>query len=561
MPASPCRPFGDMTTPSRDSLPPIPPARPGASTPPGDAALFTELIALRQSEARIRALVERAAFGIFRCDATGKIADANTALAAMLGYPSRQSLVGTDFVFDVLLGDADRDRWRAAVDAKESDSWLDVQCRRLGEGGLRLRIALTAERDGSGRVMAVQGIAENVTERMRREEIVRRGERMASLGRTLAGVAHEINNPLAAIIGFAQILLKGTPTPDDRHALETVLHEARRASRVVKDLLTIARREELIERQRTDLGSIVRYILDTQRYAIETRGIRTVVSLEDALPPIMADATQVEQVVLNLIVNARQALESMIEHPHDVDDAWRPELRIETTRSGEFVMLTIADNGPGIAESDLPRIWDPFWTTKDEGEGSGLGLSVVHSIVTSHSGRIDVTSIPRVETRFTIAFPSVGDSPPAIVEHQPSSLTPDTRTRPLDVLVIDDERAICEILSRILSARGHAVLTAAGGSDALRLAEHSGFDVVISDLRMPGMDGREVIRRLRLLPSFAKTRFFLSTGDLASGALRRGPDTEDVVLVEKPYDVDLVVQLVEGSTSADALLGESAPPA
>lgn len=529
-----------MPTPSGDAV------RNHEMSPVSDAPLAAELTALRQSEARIRALVQRAAFGIFRCDGNGRILDANAAFASMLGYETSQDLLGIDLVGEVLYSDADRERWRSAVARGAADDWLDVQCRRDTEGSVRLRIALTTERDERGRVAAVQGIAENVTERMRREEIVRRGERMASLGRTLAGVAHEINNPLAAIIGFAQILLKNQPSPDDRHALETVLHEARRASRVVKDLLTIARREELVERQRIDLGNIVRYIIDTQRYAMETRGIRAELMLEPALPAIIADPAQIEQVVLNLVINARQSLESMLEHPRPGDDAIVPTLRIRAARSGEFVTLTISDNGPGISASDISRIWDPFWTTKEEGEGSGLGLSVVHSIVTSHDGRIDVTSTPRVETRFTISFPSTGDPAPAIVEHRESAWSSVSRSRPLDVLVIDDERAICDILSRILSSRGHAVLTASGGAEALRLAEHSGFDVVISDLRMPGMDGREVIRRLRLLPSFAETRFFLSTGDLALGAMSKGGSAPDgVLLVEKPYDVDRLVHMVE----------------
>lgn len=531
-----------MSTPSRDA------GRIHEVSPASDPSLTTELSALRQSEARIRALVERAAFGIFRCDAAGRVIDANAAFASMLGYSSSHDLLGIDLVNEMLPGD--RDRWRSAVARGEADDWLDVSCRRHPEGSVRLRVTLTTERDESGGITAIQGIAENVTERMRREEIVRRGERMASLGRTLAGVAHEINNPLAAIIGFAQILLKNQPSPDDRHALETVLHEARRASRVVKDLLTIARREELVERQRIDLGNIVRYIVDTQRYAMETRGIRAEVTLEPMLPAIIADPAQIEQVVLNLVVNARQSLEAMLEHPGPDDGAIVPTLRVATGRSGEFVTLTISDNGPGISASDISRIWDPFWTTKEEGEGSGLGLSVVHSIVTSHDGRIDVTSTPRVETRFVIAFPAASEPAPAVVEHREHSWTNDSRSRPLDVLVIDDERAICDILSRILSARGHAVLTASGGGEALRLAEHSGFDVVITDLRMPGMDGREVIRRLRLLPGFADTRFFLSTGDLALGAMSKGVSAPDgVLLVEKPYEVDRLVQLVEGTAT------------
>ena len=509
--------------------------------------------------------MEHAAFGIFRCEPDGTILDANAAFASMLGRSRGEDVLGTNLVREVLSDEGDRERWRQALDDGRVVDWLDLHCRRLedrgergqrgvpasatGDGVVRLRVALTTERDAAGRPSAVQGIAENVTERMRREEIVRRGERMASLGRSLAGVAHEINNPLAAIIGFAQILLRVERPAEDRHALETVLHEARRAARVVKDLLTIARREELVEKQRVELNGIVQYIVDTQRYAMETRGIRATVALAPSLPPIVADAAQVEQVVLNLVVNARQALETVIDRATPPAPGWLPRLDVRTWHAEGMVRLDVSDNGAGIIASDLPHIWDPFWTTKGEGEGSGLGLSVVHGIVTSHGGRIDATSIPEVDTRFTLAFPAAEVTPPAPLEsRRGGGGTEPECPPPLDVLVVDDEAAICDILSRLLSARGHAVLTATGGEQALRLAETSGFDVVISDLRMPGIDGRELIHRLRRLPAFATTRFLLSTGDFtASEALaQRGDLPEGVVTVEKPYDLDALMQLIEG---------------
>jgi nitrogen-specific signal transduction histidine kinase len=395
----------------------------------------------------------------------------------------------------------------------------------------------------------VEGIAENITERERREEIVRRGERMASLGRTLAGVAHEINNPLAAISGFAQILLKRERSADDRHALDTILHEARRAARIVKDLLTIARREEGTERVRLDANAVVSYIVDTQRYAMETRGIRAAVHLAAEPAWVLADAAQLEQVVLNLVVNARQALESGLERRHE-DDGWIPALRVSTRVDGQQVVLEVADTGPGIPVRDLPRIWEPFWTTREEGEGPGLGLSVVHSIVVSLGGTIDVASAPGAATRFTVTLPFAAAPEPASAGDTPAAAggrTPPPATRPLDILVVDDEEVIRELLSRFFARRGHAVLVAMNGEHALRLAEQGSFDVVISDLHMPGMDGRALIRRLRLLPSTARTRFILSTGDATASPTRPGDhDTADFHVVNKPYDVDALVDLVEG---------------
>lgn len=502
--------------------------------------------ALRLSAGRTRMLIERASFGVFGCTPDVRLIDANPALAMMLGYANTSELLAAN-AFDVLcpIGEV-RDHCMKALSGDAREVTYDQPCHRAEGPPVRLRLTMTAERDAGGRIRFLQGMAENITERERREEIVRRGERMASLGRTLAGVAHEINNPLAAITGYTQILLKREQSGDDRHALETVLSEARRAARIVKDLLTIARREEGGARVRADLNAIVRYIFDTQRYAMETRGIRNSMQLADRTPFVTADAAQLEQVVLNLVVNARQALEARLDQ-RTASDSWRPTLDVATHTVDGTVTLTVTDNGPGIPAHDLPRIWDPFWTTRDEGEGTGLGLAVVHSIVVSHGGTIEVTSVPAQRTRFTITLPiAPAVTPPDIRPGGTRNTRRVVATRPLDILVVDDEAVIRELLSRYFTTRGHAVVAAVDGTNALRLAEQGSFDVVISDLRMPGMDGHELIRRLRQLPSCASTHFLISTGDATAAALHPGDDAmADVVVVNKPYDVDALVDLVE----------------
>jgi CheY-like chemotaxis protein/two-component sensor histidine kinase len=362
-------------------------------------------------------------------------------------------------------------------------------------------------------------------------------------------VAHEINNPLAAITGFAQILLKRDQSPDDRHAHETILHEARRAAEIIKQLLTIARRQEGTERVRVDVNAIVRYLVDTQRYAMDTRGIAITLQLAGEAPRVLADPAQLEQVVLNLLVNARQALEVRLEG-RAPDDPWHPSLTISTRVTDGRVTLTVTDNGPGIPAGDLPHIWDPFWTTREEGEGSGLGLSVVHSIVVAHGGTIEATSAEGSATSFMVALPLAAPAAPSLAMRTAARAT-DAGTvapRPLDILVVDDEAVIRELLSRYFTSRGHAVMAAMNGDQALRLAEQGSFDVVISDLRMPGMDGRSLIRRLRTMPTCAQTRFILSTGDATATPARPGEeDTGDMAVVAKPYDVDALVDLVEGA--------------
>lgn len=523
---------------------PVPFATRGdATAPPVDS--------FQGSEAWTRALIDRAGFGVFRCTAQGELVDANAVLATMLGAPDTGVLKAAGLFDTVWTSREERDRCLAALEHGAREMSHDLRLRRRDGSTLHLRLSVTADRDAGGRIRFVEGIVENITEHERREEVIRRGERMAALGRTLAGVAHEINNPLAAISGFSQILLKREQSADDRHALETILQEARRAARIVKDLLAIARRQEGTERVRIDASAIVGYIVDTQRYAMETRGIRASVQLAVEPAWVLAEPTQLEQVMLNLVVNARQALESGLEQ-HREDDGWIPALSVRTHLGDGRVVIEVADNGPGIPMRDLPRIWEPFWTTRDEGEGAGLGLSVVHGIIGSLGGTIDVASAPGTATRFSVSLPYAGASPsPSPAEGQWADTSavaaPPKAPRPLDILVVDDENVIRELLSRFFSRRGHAVLAAVNGEHALRLAEHGSFDVVISDLHMPGMDGRTLIRRLRLLPSAARTRFILSTGDAIASPGRPGDaETSDVEVVAKPYDVDALAAVVEG---------------
>ena len=317
--------------------------------------------ALRQSEERMRALIARAAYGIFRSTREGRFLDVNPALVAMLGYESPAELLAIDIMRDLYVDIDERDRWMAAIDSGAHPEWFDLTWRRRDGTPIAVRLSARAARDGHGDIVWYEGIAENVTERLRREAVVRRAERMSSLGHTLAGVAHELNNPLAAISGFAQILLKTQLPKEDRSAIETIHREAKRAAKIVKDLLTFARRQESSERHRVDLNDIVRYIADTQRYAMETHGVLCELVLSDEPAFVSADPAQLEQVMLNLLVNARQALEAMttssVVAGRAPSGATRtPMVVIRTAVRNNTVSLEVSDNGPGIAAGELPRI-------------------------------------------------------------------------------------------------------------------------------------------------------------------------------------------------------------
>ncbi len=506
---------------------------------------------LMRTRADYDALVRRAVYGVYRAERNTRMLDANPAMLELLGYETRDELMALDLAVDVYADASDHEWLVRTAQHGELDDWVEVTWRRRDGELIDVRLSLRMVEDEDGGPPVFEGIAEDVTERHRRDERLRRSERMASLGHMLAGVAHELNNPLAAISGFSQLLLRGSWPDDDRKALETIGREARRAERVVRDLLTFARQGNVTRSELVDLHSVMRHIVDTQRYALDTRGVRVTMALSE--PPIFVqgDTARLEQVMLNLVVNARQALEAMRGERALVQSPL--ELRISTeVEDDTFVLIRVTDNGAGISPSLLGRIWDPFFTTKEEGVGTGLGLSVVHSIVTEHGGVVDVQSELGRGTEFTVRLPMVGvPEDLGVVEVTSTATVPVVDGAPigkaLDILVVDDEAAIISFLTRFLTSRGHAVVGASDGMHALRIAEQFTFDVVVCDLHMPEMDGVELIRRMRMLPSCAGTRYVLSSGDGPGSPMMGRADALEVDgVLAKPYSIEQLVAVVEG---------------
>jgi two-component system NtrC family sensor kinase len=502
--------------------------------------------ALRESEERYRSIFLRAAFGIFRAAPNGRFLEVNPALVAMLGHAVADTVLR--LTPDELYADDGAPRHAPRPGERLAEDWHETRWRRSDGAVITVRLIVRAVADTRGQVRYLEGIAEDITERERRDELLRRSERMASLGTTLAGVAHELNNPLAAVIGFAQLLRRGARPGEDTMALDTIEHEARRAARIVKDLLTFSRRQE-VGRDLVNVNDIVAYIMSTRRYALETRGIVAELRLAPTLPPVIADATQLEQVALNLVLNAEQAVLPILDAAPGTPPVRPARITVGTSSEAGEVILDVADTGVGIRPEDIPRIWDPFWTTKPEGEGTGLGLSVVHGIVASHGGTIEVESTLDQGTRFRVRLPAataVSDATAAAREAAPEPAP----SRALDILVVDDEPSILRFLEHYLTSRGHAVLTASDGAQALRLAERTAFDVVICDIRMPGMDGYEVLTRLRLLPHGGQARCIVSTGVAVGGAGRTRLEELDVAaIIPKPYEVEQLRKVVEDGAS------------
>ena len=509
--------------------------------------------ALRASEERYRSLFERAAFGIYRSTPEGRFLDANPALIHMLGYASLEELQALDIGRDVYRDPDERAALFALAEHAEPQPWIEAVWKRRDGSPISVRLSARLVRDARGAIIYCESIAEDVTDRQRREELIRRHERLAALGTTVAGVAHELNNPLAAIKGFTQLLLSGRGSIDERNALETIHRETDRAAKIVRDLLVFARRQEARRREIIDLNEAVRYVLSTRQYAMQTRGIDCRTELSPEPVCVLGDGVQLEQVVLNLVLNAEQALSAECDAPASPVESRHPRAHIVVRTRGADgrVLLDVADNGPGVPDADLARIWDPFWTTKREGEGTGLGLSVVHGIVTAHGGTVEAESEAGVGMCVHVRLPTADDAAIAITAELSRAAPLDdlagTQAHvPLDILLVDDEASILGFLKEFLESRGHAVLCAENGDQALRLAELARFDVVICDLRMPGLGGDEVIQRLRRMPGFERTRYLISTGDNASAtAARRIASLRPDAVLSKPYEMEQLRRVVE----------------
>lgn len=523
-----------MRRPHAPSPAPRPPSSSAAPSPVSDGAPpgtdAAGAAALTDRDGRYRSLIDRVGLGTWRASEDGKILDANPTLTAMLGYDHPDELRGCDLATDVYVEASEHDRLIEHAGRGEFGEWMETRWRRRDGTPLTVRIALLA--DGDQRARGYEGIAEDVTERVRRDELLRRSERMASLGTTLAGVAHELNNPLAAILGFAQLLLRKAWPEEERGALETISHEAERSAKIVHDLLALARKREGDRQTPLALNDVVGYIVRTRRYALDASGVACEMQLDPGLPLVRGDRAQLEQVVLNLITNAEQALRPSADAASAERPSHTPRVGVRTWRQGGQVILEVRDNGPGIADGAETRIWDPFYTTHETGDGTGLGLTVVNSIVTEHGGTIEVENDPDGGARFVVRLPALAAR---VSEPAPSSGA--TATRALDVLVIDTEAVDLSFVRRFLTSRGHAVLASNEISRAYSLAQRLAFDVVICEAGVASEHPQLVER------AGANGRRIIVAGEPADAS--RFP--ADVVTIQKPFDVEVLRRAVEGA--------------
>jgi signal transduction histidine kinase/CheY-like chemotaxis protein len=352
-------------------------------------------------------------------------------------------------------------------------------------------------------------------------------ERLAALGQLVSGVAHELNNPLAGVVGFAELAMRDNTNPRCEQDLRRIMKESQRCQHIVQNLLNFARRTKE-ERRALDINELVENVLDLQSYQIKLDNVKILMDLDRDLPRTMGDYHQIQQVLLNIINNAHQAMQ---------EAEGERALVLRTRAEAGVIRIQITDTGPGISPARLSRIFEPFFTTKAPGKGTGLGLSLSLGIVKQHGGQVRVDSVVGKGTTFTVELPvreAKEDSAPV------AEARPGPEDTPHSILVVDDEEVIVDLLREVLAGVGHKVETARSGEQALDKILSTPFDAVISDLKMPGLDGAGLYSQVCSRKPEMAGRFVFSTGDLGGAATQDFFKKTGCPYLLKPFDMETV---------------------
>jgi GAF domain-containing protein len=366
--------------------------------------------------------------------------------------------------------------------------------------------------------------------------------KLSVVGQLVSGVAHELNNPLSVVIGYGQLMLGKELPPEIRRPLELIVAQGDRMAKIVQSLLLFSR-QRAPERRALGLRDVLEQTVGLRATQLTLSGIRVETDYADALPETEGDAHQLQQVFLNLLLNAEQAILGSGTGERRVGD----HIRVSTSahREGDaiWVRAEVADNGPGIAADVLPRIFEPFFTTKRVGEGTGLGLSVSYGIVQQHGGRLRAASEPG-RTVFRVDLPALaGSAAPTVGAAVPE---PAAAGHGRHALVVDDEPDIVDIVTTLLRQRGWQVDVAPGGRSALeRLRAGRRYDLVVSDIRMPDGSGEEFYRTATSQRQELAGRFVFITGDTANAEAWRFLEATRAPVIEKPFTPEALLRAVE----------------
>ena len=513
--------------------------------------------ALRRSEIRYRSLVESAVYGIYRCTLEGRFLDVNPALRTMLGYESEEDLLRLDPRRDVFVQPQEMERLTAEYRRTGGLNGVEVQWKHKDARIIIVRLSGRASSSTDEAEEILELFAEDVTERRQLEEQFRQAQKMEAVGRLAGGVAHDFNNLLMVINGYTEVLLEQLREESGmRQKVQSIQQAADRAATLTRQLLAFSRKQ-LLELKVVEVNTVIQ---DMERLLRPLIGenIELLTRLSADAGRTRADAGQLEQVIMNLVVNAKDAMPEggrilLQSSSLQVGQDFRERRYI---LPGRYVVISVSDNGHGMDNETQSRIFEPFFTTKEKGKGTGLGLSTVYGIVKQSNGYIYPESEVGCGTTFKIYLPRVEDCAETT---SPASSPVNENAGSETVLLVEDEESVRELVRETLCSRGYKVLEAENGEAGLRLAEtcKERIDILITDVVMPGIGGRELAKKLAALrPGTAVLYLSGYTEDAVFNQGSMGPGT---AFLQKPFTLQTLAKKVRdvlrGSASKSASAG------
>jgi PAS domain S-box-containing protein len=490
---------------------------------------------LSESQARYQSLVENSPDAIF-VHRRSYMVYSNPAAVALFGADSPEQLREIRAI--ELIGEEFREFVREGLknvyESKEPSLLTEVSIRRL-DGEARYVETKAAFITYQG-APAAQIVMRDITEKKQTQQRLAETSRLASVGELAAGVAHEINNPLTSVLGYAELLMRQDIPDRIRRDLNTIAYDAQRASKVVQNLLSFSRRAEP-EVRPEDVTKIVDQAIELKAYEFRVNNIQYETDYDTKGARALVDRHQLTQVAINLLTNAEQAM---------TEANGGGKLTISTSIVDGQVRISIADDGPGIPSSAFDRVFDPFFTTKEVGKGTGLGLSICYGIVQQHNGELSVENNQDGGATFHIDLPI---APVGEISEQ-THTNDDLAVGGLkQILVVDDEPVIRELLEKNLSLLGHGVNTAADGAAAWELIESLEYDHIILDMKMPGMNGMDFFHMLKEADADVADRVIFLTGDTLSGDTRSFLASTGRPALSKPFLADDLIRVLRDPSS------------
>ncbi len=475
--------------------------------------------------------MQSAAHGIYRAELDGKFLDVNPALVAMLGHLSAAEVLALD-TRGVFASAPEWEQLRKELRQNGRIARVEVQWKRKHGDTITVRISAQASaRTGDG-IQVVEAIVEDITERKALEEQFRQAQKMEAVGRLAGGIAHDFNNLLMVISGYSETLMEQLgPAHALRPKAEAIQQATDRATTLTRQLLAFSRKQ-VLDLKVVDVNAIVQDLEQLLRPLIG-EDIELVTLLNAETSCARADAGQLEQVVMNLVVNARDAMPGggklVIETRDVVLDQPRPGEQ-SVIQPGRYIMLSVKDNGSGMSKETLSRVFEPFFTTKDKSKGTGLGLSTVYGIVKQSGGYIFVESEPGTGTEFSIYLPWLEHRAEAKKKVKPATSQSHGEET---VLLVEDEESVRELVRETLESKGYRLLLAGNGLEGIERASafEENIDLLITDVVMPGMGGQELANRLVVQRPGIKVLYLSGyTGDQLLGQ-----EESEKCFLQKPF--------------------------